>query len=212
MAQPDFGTAMVLILTFGSMLLFMKLHPRTLLTLLLVGAIAAPVTFIYVLKPYQRQRIFTFLDPAADPRGAGYNSLQSMVAVGAGQLLGKGFRKGTQSQFKFLPEHHTDFIFAVFAEEHGFLGCAVVIGLYLVLLLAGLGVAYSSNDKFAMLTCFGILAIFFWHIFINMGMVMGVMPVVGVPLPFMSKGGSFLLTAMAGIAILTNIANKKYMF
>lgn len=212
MAQPDLGTAMVLILTYGSMLLFLKLHPKTILILGLTLAIAAPLTFTYGLKPYQRQRIFTFLDPSSDPRGAGYNSLQSMIAVGSGELMGKGFKKGTQSQFKFLPEHHTDFIFAVFGEEHGFLGCVLVLVFYVLFLIAGLSIAYQSNDKFAMLTCFGILSIFFWHVFINIGMVTGILPVVGVPLPYLSKGGSFLITSMVGTAILTNIANKKYMF
>jgi rod shape determining protein RodA len=135
-----------------------------------------------------------------------------MIAVGSGQFLGKGYKKGTQSQLNFLPEHHTDFIFSVFSEEHGFIGFLVLIGLYIALLASGLKVAYGSNDKFGMLFALGICFIFFWHVFINIGMTTGIMPIVGVPLPFMSYGGSFMLMGMLGVSILANIANKKSMF
>jgi rod shape determining protein RodA len=148
----------------------------------------------------------------ADPKGSGYNSIQSMIAVGSGKLLGKGYKKGTQSQLNFLPEHHTDFIFSVFSEEHGFVGSLVLLALYIAFLMNGLSVAYQSNDKFALLLAMGVCSIFFWHIFVNMGMVMGMLPIVGVPLPFMSYGGSSLITSMVGVAILLNIANKKMMF
>ncbi len=210
--QPDLGTAMILCLVFASMMLFMKVQTRTLLILGVVGAILIPTVYNFGLKPYQRQRIISFIDPAADPKGSGYNSIQSMIAVGSGKLLGKGYKQGTQSQLNFLPEHHTDFIFSVFSEEHGFVGSVILLTLYLIFLLAGLGVAYQSNDKFGMLLSLGIMSIFFWHIFVNMGMVMGIMPIVGVPLPFMSYGGSSLITSVLGVAILTNIANKKFMF
>ena len=135
-----------------------------------------------------------------------------MIAVGSGQFLGKGYKKGTQSQLNFLPEHHTDFIFPVFSEEHGFLGFLVLLTLYLILLSNSLKIAYGSNDKFGMLFAFGMTALFFWHVFINIGMTTGIMPIVGVPLPFMSYGGSFMLACMLAVAILTNIANKKSMF
>ncbi|MGE0615298.1 MAG: rod shape-determining protein RodA [Bacteriovoracia bacterium] len=212
MLQPDLGTAMILLLTFGSMMLFIRISPRTILVLAVCGMIAIPAAYQFGLKPYQRQRIHTFIDPMSDPKGAGYNSIQSMIAVGSGSLFGKGYKKGTQSQLQFLPEHHTDFIFSVFSEEHGFVGSLILVLLYIIFLLNGLAVAYQSNDKFGLLLAFGINCIFFWHVFINMGMVMGILPIVGVPLPFLSYGGSSLITAMIGVAILLNVANKKFMF
>ncbi|MCM2322463.1 MAG: rod shape-determining protein RodA [Oligoflexia bacterium] len=212
MLQPDLGTALIILLTFGTMMLFLKIKPRIILAIAICGAIALPVVYQFGLKPYQRQRIVSFIDPMADPKGSGYNSIQSMIAVGSGQLVGKGYRKGTQSQLNFLPEHHTDFIFSVFSEEWGFVGCMVLVGLYLAFMLNGMSVAYQSHDKFGILLALGIMTIFFWHIFINMGMVMGLLPIVGVPLPFMSYGGSSLMTSLVCVAILTNIANKKFMF
>lgn len=212
MLQPDLGTALIILVTFASMMLFIKIQPRTLMIIGICAAIALPSAYKFGLKPYQRQRLVTFLDPMSDPKGSGYNSIQSMIAVGSGQLLGKGYRKGTQSQLNFLPEHHTDFIFSVFSEEHGFVGCFILVALYLAFLLNGLSVAYQSHDKFGILLALGIITIFFWHIVINMGMVMGILPIVGVPLPFLSYGGSSLVTSILGVAILTNIANKKFMF
>lgn len=212
MLQPDLGTAMIIMLTFASMMLFIKIHPKTLLILGLCGAIMMPVAYQFGLKPYQKQRIVSFLDPTADAKGAGYNSLQSMIAVGSGRLFGKGYKKGTQSQLKFLPEHHTDFAFSVFSEERGFVGCAILLVLYLIFLSSGLSVAYQSNDKFGLLAALGITSCFFWHVFINIGMVTGILPIVGVPLPYVSYGGSAMITSMMGVAILCNIANKKYMF
>lgn len=212
MAQPDLGTAMIILAVSVSMILFVKVSPKLLISIAVLGAIFLPVAYKFVLKDYQRQRIITFVDPQSDPRGAGYNSIQSMIAVGSGQFFGKGFSKGTQSQLNFLPEHHTDFIFSVFSEEHGFVGFLVLVTLYLILLTNALKISYGSNDKFGMLFAFGIGAMFFWHVFINMGMTTGIMPIVGVPLPFMSKGGTFMLSCMLGVCILTNIANKKSMF
>ena len=212
MMQPDLGTAMIILLTYGSMMMFIKIRPQTLLVLGLIAATAMPIMYKYGLKPYQRQRIISFIDPLSDPKGSGYNSIQSMIAVGSGQLVGKGYKQGTQSQLNFLPEHHTDFIFSVFSEEHGFVGCVILLILYLVFLSNALSISYQSNDKFGLLLSLGITTIFFWHVFVNMGMVMGLLPIVGVPLPFMSYGGSALITATAGVAILTNIANKKFMF
>jgi len=212
MLQPDLGTAMIILLTFASMMLFIKVQPRTLLIIGTALAVAIPSAYQFALKPYQKQRIVSFIDPMSDPKGSGYNSIQSMIAVGSGKLVGKGYRKGTQSQLNFLPEHHTDFIFSVFSEEHGFVGCVVLLGFYLAFLLNGLSVAYQSHDKFCILMAVGVVLIFFWHIFINMGMVMGMLPIVGVPLPFLSYGGSALVTSILGVAILTNIANKKFMF
>lgn len=212
MLQPDLGTAMIILLTYGSMMLFLKIRPRTLIALILSIAVAAPLAYNYALKPYQKQRIISFIDPAADPKGSGYNSLQSMIAVGSGQVFGKGYRKGTQSHLNFIPEHHTDFIFSVYSEEHGFVGSVILLTLLLALLFNGFNVAYQSNDKFAHLLALGITLILFWHTFVNIGMVTGLLPIVGVPLPLMSYGGSSLITTVVCIAILTNIANKKFMF
>jgi rod shape determining protein RodA len=212
MLQPDLGTAMIILLTFGTMMAFIRIKPKTLVMLGLCFAVALPIAYKFGLKPYQRQRLVTFIDPMSDPKGAGYNSIQSMIAVGSGQLFGKGYRKGTQSQLNFLPEHHTDFIFSVFSEEHGFAGCVILLFLYLIFLMNGLQVAFQSHDKFALLLVVGLLSIYFWHIFVNMGMVMGMLPIVGVPLPFLSYGGSALITATLGVAVITNVANKKFMF
>jgi rod shape determining protein RodA len=212
MLQPDLGTAMIILLTYGSMMLFIKIKPKALLVLALIGVTALPIIYEFGLKPYQRQRIVSFIDPMSDPKGSGYNSIQSMIAVGSGRLVGKGYKKGTQSQLNFLPEHHTDFIFSVFSEEHGFVGCVILLTLYLIFLSNGLQIAYQSHDKFALLLVLGIMFIFFWHVFVNMGMVMGILPIVGVPLPFLSYGGSALITACLGVAIVTNVANKKFMF
>ncbi|MEK6580538.1 MAG: rod shape-determining protein RodA [Bdellovibrionota bacterium] len=212
MAQPDLGTALIILLTYASMVLFIKIQPKTLLIIAIVGIVALPSAYRFGLKPYQRQRLVSFMNPWSDQKGSGYNSIQSMIAVGSGQLVGKGYRKGTQSQLNFLPEHHTDFIFSVFSEERGFLGALVLLALYLVFLTNGLSVAYQAHDKFGILLALGIVIIFFWHIVINMGMVMGLLPIVGVPLPYLSYGGSSLVTSVIGVAILTNIANKKFMF
>jgi rod shape determining protein RodA len=212
MLQPDLGTAMIVLLTFGTMMLFIRIKPKTLIMLGLCFAIALPAAYKFALKPYQKQRLVTFIDPMSDPKGSGYNSIQSMIAVGSGQLFGKGYKKGTQSQLNFLPEHHTDFIFSVFSEEHGFAGCVILLFLYLIFLMNGLQVAFQSHDKFALLLVVGLLSIYFWHIFVNMGMVMGILPIVGVPLPFLSYGGSALITATLGVAVITNVANKKFMF
>jgi rod shape determining protein RodA len=212
MLQPDLGTALIVLFTFGTMMLFIKIKPKTLITLIIIGLTAMPVAYKFGLKPYQRQRILTFLDPMSDPKGTGYNSIQSMIAVGSGQIFGKGYKKGTQSQLNFLPEHHTDFIFSVFSEEHGFAGCVILLLLYLIFLMNGLQIAFQSHDKFALLLVVGLLSITFWHIIVNMGMVMGILPIVGVPLPFLSYGGSALITATLSVAIITNVANKKFMF
>ncbi len=212
MAQPDLGTAMIILAVSSSIILFVKVSPRLLIGIAILGAILLPIAYKFVLKDYQRQRIITFINPQSDPRGAGYNSIQSMIAVGSGQFIGKGYKKGTQSQLNFLPEHHTDFIFSVYSEEHGFIGFILLIVLYLLLLANAMKIAYGSNDKFGMLFAFGVGSLFFWHIFINIGMTTGIMPIVGVPLPFMSYGGSFMLSCLFAVSILANIANKKSMF
>jgi rod shape determining protein RodA len=210
--QPDLGTALILVFTYITLILFIGIKKQTLFTLLILGLIAAPIIYKFGLKDYQRKRITTFLDPTSDPKGSGYNSIQSMIAIGSGKFLGKGFKKGTQSQLNFLPEHHTDFIFSVFSEEHGFLGALVLLSFYLLFFLTALNIAYVSHDKFGTILALGITFIFFWHMLINIGMVSGILPIVGVPLPFMSYGGSSLITSLVGVAILTNISNKRLIF
>ncbi len=210
--QPDLGTAMIIMLTFLSLMLFIRINRKSLLIVFFSALIMLPIVYKYGLKDYQRQRLVTFMNPAADPKGTGYNSIQSMIAIGSGKFVGKGFKKGTQSQLNFLPEHHTDFIFAVFSEEHGFLGAIVLFALYFLFFFTGLNIAYVSHDKFGTILALGILTIFFWHVVVNVGMVCGILPIVGVPLPFMSYGGSSLIASILGVAILTNISNKRFMF
>lgn len=210
--QPDLGTALMLAAISGSMLFFMKIRRWILMTLITAGIIAAPVAWNYVLRDYQRNRVITFLNPTNDPRGSGYNSIQSRIAVGSGKFVGKGFRKGTQSQLEFLPERHTDFIFSVLSEENGFVGSLGTIGIFIVLFVAGIRIASTARDKFGALLCVGVLVYLFWHMFVNIGMVIGLLPIVGVPLPLLSYGGSSMLTTMLGLGIVSSVAYRRYLF
>ncbi|MBI5894072.1 MAG: rod shape-determining protein RodA [Deltaproteobacteria bacterium] len=209
--QPDLGTALILLLIFVSMALFVKVKRRTLIGITLAFMPFIPFAW-HFLKDYQKARLMSFIDPKLDPMGTGYNLIQSKIAIGSGGVMGKGFIKGTQGQLKFLPEHHTDFIFSVLAEEWGFVGAVIVIMLFLTIIMWGLHIAQHSKDRFGTLLAFGVSAMFFWHAAINLGMVMGLLPVVGVPLPFMSYGGSFLLTVMIGVGILINVSMRRFMF
>jgi rod shape determining protein RodA len=153
----------------------------------------------------------TFLDPERDPLGAGYHIIQSKIAIGSGMLTGKGYLKGSQNVLEFLPEQHTDFIFSVFAEEWGFIGTAILIFIFLLLIIWALNVAYSCRDPFGAILAVGIASMVFWQVFVNIGMVMGLMPVVGVPLPFISYGGSSIATMMISIGVLINISMRRFM-
>lgn len=209
--QPDLGTGIIVLLIFASMVLIVKVRLRVLVGAGLLGAGLAP--FVWkALKGYQKARLMSFLDPGLDPRGTGYHIMQSKIAIGSGGLLGKGFTKGTQGKLMFLPEHHTDFIFSAFAEEWGAVGALVVITLFAVFVISGLNAAGNAKDKFGFLVGYGITAMIFWHAVINMGMVSGLLPVVGVPLPFVSYGGSFLMTCMLGAGILISIRMRRFMF
>lgn len=210
--QPDLGTAGVLFLVASSMILFLRVDWRSLLLVTIIGVITVPVAYRFVLHDYQRNRVLTFLDPGRDARGSGYNALQCKIAVGSGKLFGKGYLKGTQAQLNFIPEQHTDFIFSVFAEERGFIGVALLLGLYVAYCFFALRTVARARDKFEMLLAFGLTAIIFWHSFINIGMVSGILPIVGVGLPFFSYGGSSLLTFMTATALLLNLGRKKYIF
>ena len=215
LAQPDLGSAVLLGFVFASMVLVGGLRLRSLLYLVIAGALAIFVAGQAVwghLKPYQQKRIMTFLNPEADPLGAGYHIIQSEIAVGSGKVSGKGFLHGTQNKLNFLPEQHTDFIFSVYAEEWGFAGCAVLMVLYLALVWRGLEVVARAKDRFGALLSFGVVAIVFWQAFINIAMAMGMMPVVGITLPLFSYGGSSMLTLLVGLALLLNVSMRRFMF
>ena len=209
--QPDLGTAMMLLFIGATMILFAGVKLRTFTTLASV-AIATAWTGWSFLHDYQRRRIFTFLNPEGDPRGSGYHIIQSKIAIGSGSFTGKGFMKGTQSQLAFLPERHTDFAFSVFAEEWGFVGTAVLIILYLLIIIWGIYIARRASDRFGMYLAVGITAMLFWHIIVNLGMVTGLLPVVGVPLPLFSYGGTSMVTTMIGVGLLLNVSMRRFMF
>ena len=208
--QPDLGTAMVVLLITLSMTVFVKVERRTAIQIVGFGTVTVPLVWFF-LKGYQKQRILTFLDPDRDPLGAGYHIIQSKIAIGSGMLMGKGFLKGTQNALSFLPEQHTDFIFSVLAEEWGFAGGLILLVLFLVLILWGLNVAAESRDPFGIILAVGITIMIFWQVVINIGMVMGLMPVVGVPLPFISYGGSSILSMMINIGILINVRMRRFL-
>ena len=210
--QPDLGTGLLIMAVAFSMLIFVKIKAPILIAAFLVGMIATPIAWKFGLKQYQKDRVLTFVYPGRDPRGAGYNSIQSKIAVGSGRVLGKGFRKGTQSQLEFIPERHSDFIFSVLSEEHGFVGSLTTLGLFVILYLLGIRIAQQATDKFGALIVVGILSLLFWHMFINIGMVIGLLPIVGVPLPLLSYGGSSLLTTMLGLGLISSVAYRKYLF
>lgn len=210
--QPDLGTAMMLAAIGGSMMIFAKIRKSILATIIALGIIAIPIAWKFVLHDYQKNRVLTFLSPTSDPRGTGYNSIQSKIAVGSGRFFGKGFMKGTQSQLEFLPERHTDFIYSVLSEEHGFVGSIAVIGLFCFLFITGIRIASNARDKFGALLTVGVLCYIFWHMFVNIGMVIGLLPIVGVPLPLLSYGGSSMLTTMAGLGLISSVAYRRYLF
>jgi rod shape determining protein RodA len=209
--QPDLGTAIILVLVFFSILLFVKIRWSSLLAIVIVGASFLPLVWRF-LKEYQKKRIITFFNPDLDPLGAGYHLIQSKIAVGSGGILGKGFMKGTQCRLGFLPEQQTDFIFSVLGEEWGLIGSLVVVLLYFSLILWGLRIAVQAKDRFGAVLSFGVVAILFWHIVVNIAMVLGLMPVVGIPLPLLSYGGSFLVSTLIGIGLLLNVSMRRYLF
>ncbi len=208
--QPDLGSGLLVLAVAGGLILFAGVHWRTLLVTGVSLGLAAPLTWPF-LKDYQRQRLLTFLDPERDPLGSGYHIIQSKIAVGSGQFWGKGFLTGTQSQLYFLPEQHTDFAFSVFAEEWGFIGSAALIFLYAGLVLYGLMVARGCKDRFGQFLAVGVTALIFWQVFINLSMVTGLLPVVGIPLPFFSYGGSSLFTTLLALGVLMNVRMRRYL-
>lgn len=211
--QPDLGTSILVMFLFIVLFLTKGLHKRIITFALVIGLISIP--FIghiswNNLKDYQKNRIIAFLDPDIDPSGIGYHINQSKITIGSGNFFGKGYLKGTQGTLKFLPEKHTDFIFSAFAEEWGFIGSMILIFLYLALFLRGLNTAMLAKDEFGKLVATGITAMFFIYFFVNICMTLGMMPVVGVPLPFMSYGGTALLSNFIAVGILINIRMRRF--
>ena len=209
--QPDLGTAMLIIFIGGTMALFAGIRRSALFVLGLLGSLGVFGGW-FLLHDYQKERIRTFLNPERDPLGSGYHIIQSKIAVGSGGFFGKGFMQGTQSQLAFLPERHTDFAFSVFAEEWGFTGCMVLLLLYLFIIIWGIYIARRAGDRFGMFLAVGVVAMLFWHIVVNLGMVIGLLPVVGVPLPLFSYGGTSMVTTMIGVGILLSVSMRRFMF
>lgn len=208
--QPDLGTALMLAIIFVSMTVFVKLRLSTYLTLGGAALFAVVFAWYKLLKPYQKQRVQTFLNPENDPMGHGYQIMQSKIAVGSGGKFGKGYLEGTQGHLHFLPERHTDFAFSVWCEEWGFFGSMFFLGIYFFMLLWGLRVAMHAKDRFGMLLAYGVTMLIFWQAIINILMVLGFLPVVGIPLPLVSYGGSSLLTTLLALGILMNVRMRRF--
>ena len=208
MKQPDLGTSLVFMAIFLGMIFVAGINLR-LLGMIFAGGVAVMPILWHFLKDYQKMRLTVFMDPNVDPLGSGYHIIQSKIAIGSGMLYGKGLFGGTQSQLNFLPENHTDFIFAVVGEELGFIGAAILLILYLVLLRRGVQVAREASDNFGMLLAVGITSMLGFHVLVNVGMTTGIMPVTGIPLPFMSYGVSSLTTNMMSVGILLNIYMRR---
>ena len=211
MDQPDLGTALSLGAVGFSQIVFVGVRPKLILSLALTVVVLAYPAW-HMLHDYQQRRILVLLDPEADPQGSGYHITQSKIAVGSGELFGKGYLQGTQTQLEFLPEHTTDFVFSVLAEEWGFVGSVLLIVLFFGLISFMLRVAHRSRDLFACLLALGITAQCFFHVVINIGMVIGLMPVVGIPLPLFSYGGSSMLSLMFGIGIVQGVSMRRMLF
>jgi rod shape determining protein RodA len=207
--QPDLGTALLLFPVLIALLVAAGMPMRLLGGLALAGVAAAPLAWL-ALKDYQRERILVFLDPFRDPLGSAYNVIQAKIAIGSGQLLGKGVAGATQSRLAFLPERHTDFIFAVFAETWGFVGCLVLLTCYALLLLRGFDIAASTREPVGRLVALGVTALVATQVLVNVGMVTGLIPVVGIPLPFMSYGGSSMVVSMMALGLLLSVRMRQF--
>ena len=201
--QPNLGTATILLFVGATLFFMAGVRTAYFVSLIAIALLAAPVGW-HFLHDYQKQRVLTFLHPEEEPLGAGYNIMQSMIAIGSGGFFGKGYMKGSQGQLDFLPEKHTDFIFTMIAEELGFFGCGFILLLYMVLIGYGIFIGLRCRHIFGSLMAFGISAMLFIHVFINMSMVMGLIPVVGVPLPLLSYGGSSMISMIMGFGMMQN--------
>lgn len=210
--QGDFGSAMFFVLILFSFAWFAKIRGRTLFSLFTIGLVVSLFLYFFALSGYQRARVMTFLHPEQDTRGQGYQLTQSKIAIGSGAIFGKGYLKGSVNKLKYLPEKHTDFAFPVLAEEWGFFGSIITLGLYFFLLINGIDVARNSRDRLGIFLAVGVVAFLFWQIAINLGGVLGLIPLTGVTLPFISYGGSSILVMMSAIGLLLNISLKRYRF
>jgi rod shape determining protein RodA len=208
-AQPDAGTALTFAAMLGVTLAIVGLSRRTWALLVAVALISSWVGWNHLLRDYQKDRIRTFLYPETDAQATGYQIIQSRIAIGSGGVLGKGYAAGTQSQLNFIPEKHTDFVFPVVAEEWGFLGSMTVLGLYAVLFARGLRIALQARDAFGAYLVAGIMALIATHVLINLGMVTGLLPTIGIPLPLMSYGGSSMVSTLAGIGLILNVRMRR---
>ena len=207
--QPDLGTSL-LIASSGLFVIFLAGASWKLISSALILASAfTPILWMFLMQDYQKQRVLTFLNPEQDPLGSGYHIIQSKIAIGSGGIEGKGWLQGTQSQLEFLPERHTDFIFSVFSEEFGFIGVVILLLIYLAVVMRGLWIAVNAQHTFTKLLAGSITLTFFVYVFVNIGMVSGLLPVVGVPLPLVSYGGTSMVTLMAGFGILMAISTHK---
>ena len=208
--EPDLGTAVTLLPVCLTIMIFAGFRLKFLVALGLVGVLLMPVAWVYALEPYQRTRIASFLDPEQDPRGAGYQQIQARITVGSGGLTGKGFLQGTQSQYNFLPVAHNDFIFSVLAEEQGFLGVLVVLGLYLFVIMRALDAARVAKDRVGMFLVVGITAGFVFQVVYNITMSAGLAPVKGLTLPLMSYGGSSIIATLMGFGLILNVRMRRF--
>lgn len=212
LVEPDLGTALTISFISVSMILMSGVRWKAIVAILVTVAVLVPFAWMFVLKDYQKERVRTFLDPERDPLGSGYQVIQAKIAVGSGLFLGRGYLKGTQSKLQFLPKQHTDFIMSNYCEEWGFLGSIVLLFLFGMLLVRGIEVAANAKELFGSVLAYGITAFLFWQIFINIGMELGLLPVVGMTLPFFSYGGSSLMTNMFAAGLLLNVSMRRYMF
>ncbi len=208
MYQPDLGTGLTYLPILAAGILIAGVEWRYLVIIALAGALTLPIGW-YFLKDYQRQRLVTFVDPSGDPRGAGYQVIQSKIAVGDGGVWGRGVTRGTQTQLRFLPATHTDLIFSSFAEEHGFVGVVVVLALYFLLLMQIVQNAQMAPDRAGMYVCMGVAALLLFHVLVNVGMVVGRMPVTGIPLPLMSSGGSNMFSVFMMLGLVNSVRLRR---
>ena len=210
--EPDLGHTLMIGFIGASMMSYERMRRKTVVGGLILGVISAPFVWLFVLKEYQKERILTLIDGNVDQLGAGWQSRQAEIAVGSGGLFGRGHGLGSQVAGGFLPENHTDFVFAKLCEEQGLLGGALVLLLYCILIMSILYTAYTARDRFGSLICLGVAAFLFWHVMMNVGMVLNILPVTGVTLPFMSYGGSSVVTSCIALGLVFNVHARRHVF
>jgi len=208
--QPDLGTALTYVAVLIVCAFIAGLRWKYVTAIAAVALFVLPLTWSYALKDYQKARLVSFMDPDRDPQGTGYQLIQSQIAVGSGGMFGKGVTKGTQTQLRFLPVPHKDFIFSAFAEEHGFVGVVFMLSLYFVMIMRIVQNAQTAPDRAGMYICMGVAGLFLFHILVNVGMVAGIMPVTGIPLPFMSAGGSSIWSSFLALGLVNNVRLRRF--